>query len=145
MTSDAIMPRSLNKIMDSFPHPKILPIVDQPTYETLDEIHLKLNTNAASVHSHIGNGQLSLLYLTVLPDVYNTQSAIAFVPPAKMGPSPTIPDGSTGPQIRSIRVQHDLDPKLYCEYNSTDNALKSLLIAAADETYIRSLCDKYID
>ena len=61
-----------------------------------------------------------------------------------MGPSPTIPNVSTGPQNSSIRVQHDMDTKLYREYNSTEKALKSLLIAAAEETYIRSLCDKYI-
>ena len=66
------MTSSLNKIIESFPHPTILKIVGQPTYETLAEIHLKINTNATSVHSHIGNGQLGLLYLTVLPDVYNT-------------------------------------------------------------------------
>ena len=107
------MPSSLDKIIKSFPHPTIILIFGQPTYETLAEIHIKLNTNAVSVHSHIGNGQLSLLYLTVLPDVYNTQSAIAFVPPASMVPSPTIPGGSTGPHISSIRVQHDMDTKLY--------------------------------
>ena len=61
-----------------------------------------------------------------------------------MGPSPTIPDGSTGPQISSIRIQHDMDTKFYCEYDSTDKPLKSLLIAAVNETYIRSLHDKYI-
>ena len=131
------MPSSLDKIIDSFPHPTILPIVGQPTYDTLAEIHLKLNTNTASVHSHIGNGQLGLLYLTFMPDVYNTQAAITFVPPANMGPSLTIPNGSTGPQISSICVQHDLDTKLYREYDSTDKSLKSLLIAAVDETYIR--------
>ena len=37
-----------------------------------------------------------------------------------------------------------MDTKLYRDYNSTDKALKSLLIAAVDETYISSLCDKYI-
>ena len=92
-TSDAIMPSSLDKIIESFPHPTILLIVGQPTYKTLDEIHLKLNTNATSVHSHLGNGQLGLLYLKVLPDVYNTQSAISFVPPPTWDhhrPSPTV-------------------------------------------------------
>ena len=37
-----------------------------------------------------------------------------------------------------------MDTKLYCEYDSTDKALKSLLIYAVDETYIRYLRDKYI-
>ena len=118
------MPSSIDKIIKSSTHPTILTIVGQPTYETLAKIHLKINTNAASVHSQLWNDQLGLLYLTVLPDVYNTQSAIAFVPPAKMGPSPTIPDGSTGQQISSIRVQHDMYKKLYREYDSTDKALK---------------------
>ena len=136
------MPSSLDKIIESSPHPTILPIVGQPNYETLADIYLKLNTNAASVHSHLGNGQLGLWYLTVLPDVYNTQSAIAFVPPSNMVPSPTIPDSITGQQISSIRVQHDLDTKFYREYDSTDKALKSFLIAAVDDTYIRSLSDK---
>ena len=96
------------------------------------------------MHSHLGNGQIGLLYLTVLPDFYNTQPAIAFVPLANMGPSLTILNGSTGPQTSSIRVQHDLDTKLYCEYDSTDKSLKSLLIVAVDKTYIRYLRDKYI-
>ena len=44
------------KIIESFPHPTILPIVGQSTYESIAEVHLKLNTNAASVYSHRGNG-----------------------------------------------------------------------------------------
>ena len=61
-----------------------------------------------------------------------------------MGPSPTILDSITRPQINSIFVQHDIDTKLYREYDSTDKALKYLLISAVDDTYIRSLRDKYI-
>ena len=37
-----------------------------------------------------------------------------------------------------------MDTKLYREYDSTDKAIKSLLISAVDETYIRYLRDKYI-
>jgi len=33
---------------------------------------------------------------------------------------------------------------LYKEYNDTDKALKSLLISAVDDSYIRALKDKYI-
>ena len=87
------MPSALYKVIDSFPHPTIQPIVGQPTYETLAEVHLKFNTNAASVHSHLGNGQLGLLFLTIYPAIYNTQSNIVFVPPANPGPYPVIPQG----------------------------------------------------
>ena len=31
-----------------------------------------MNANAASIHSHLGNDKLGLLYLTVKPEVYNT-------------------------------------------------------------------------
>jgi hypothetical protein len=140
----ANMPSTLDRIIESFPHPTILPIVGQPTYETLAEVHLKLNTNAASVQSHLGNGILGLLYLTVSPAVYNTQSATAFIAPINPGPSPTIPPLSTGPQIADIRSQHDVKNALYKEYDATDKALKSLLLSTVDETYVRSLRDKYI-
>ena len=138
------MPSSLEKVIESLPHPKILPIVGEPTYETLAEINLKLNTNSASVHSHLLNGQLGLLYLTVLPDVYLTHSATPFVPPANVGPPPTVPNGSTAVQTTSIRQQHELDTQLYRKYDTTDKALMSLLIASVDETYIWSLRNKYI-
>ena len=138
------MPSPLDKIIESFPYPMILTIIDQPYYKTLAEIHIKINTNAALVHYQLGNDQLVLLYLTVLPDVYNTQSAITFVPLANMVPSLTIPNGSTGPQIISIYVQHDMNKKLYREYDITDKALKYLLITAVDKTYICFLRDKYI-
>ena len=37
-----------------------------------------------------------------------------------------------------------MDTQFFFEYDSTDKDLKSLLISAVDETYIRSLRDKYI-
>ena len=133
------MPSTLDCIIESFPHPTIMPIVGQPTYETLAEVHLKLNTNAASVQSHLGNGLLGLLYLTVSPAVYNTQSANVFIPPANPGPIPTILNISTGPQIADIRRQHDIATAFYKHYDATDKALKSLFISAVNDTYIRSL------
>jgi hypothetical protein len=138
------MPSSPDKIVESFPHPTLMPIVGQPTYETLSEIHLKLNTNAASIQSHLGNGLLGLLFLTVTPAVYNTQSAVVFTPPANPGPAVAIPQGSTGPQITDLRRQHDHAAALYKEYDATDKALKSLLLSAVDETYVRSLRDRFI-
>jgi hypothetical protein len=138
------MPSTMDKIVESFPHPTILPIVGQPTYETLAEVHLKLNTNAPSVQSHLRNGRLGLLFLTASPAVYNTQSAVIFVPPANPGPAPVIAAGLTGPQIADLCCQYNISAKLYHKYDATGKALKSLLIAAVDETYVRALRDKYI-
>ena len=119
--------------MDSFPNPTISPIVGQPGYDTIAEVHLKLNANAASVQSHLGDGTLGLLYLTVTPAVYNTLSAIPFVPPPNPGSEPIIPPNSTGPVIVNIRYVHATATKLYKQYDATDKALKQLLLGVVDE------------
>jgi len=80
-----MIPTSAEKILENFPHPTISPIIGKPTYETLAAVHLKLNTNAASVHSNRGNGQLGYLALTVKEEVYNTLSPIPFEPPINPG------------------------------------------------------------
>ena len=138
------MTSSIDKIMDSFPNPTISPIVGQPGYDTIAEMHLMLNANAASVQSHLGDGALGLLFLTITPAVYNTISAIPFIPPANPGIAPTIPPGSTGPQIADIRLQHATAMKLYKQYDATDKALKQLLIGAVNDMFIRSLRNRHI-
>ena len=132
------------KIIESFPHPTIIPIIGQPNYESIAEVHLKLNTNAASVHSHRGNGNLGLLFLTVTPEVCDTLSDVPFDPPPNPGQHPCMPEGSTGPQIADLRRQHREACEEYLQYDQTDKALKSLLIAAVDEVYVRSLRHKYV-
>ena len=59
------MPSSIEKIVDGFPFPTIDPIIGTLDYESITDIHLKLNSNAASVQSNLGCGTLSLLFLTV--------------------------------------------------------------------------------
>lgn len=135
---------ALDKVVELFPHPTVQPIVGQPSYETIAELQLKLNTNAASVHSNGGDGRLGLLYLTVKPSVYKTQSAVAFIPPPNPGTTPTIPAGGTAAQIADARRTHAEATRSFTQYHQTDRALKTILIGAIDEAYIRSLRDKYI-
>ena len=116
----------------------------QPTYETLAKVHLKLNTNAASIHLNLGNRQLCFLFLTIIPSIYNTQSKIVFVPPTNPGPSFIIPQVLMGAHIADICRKYDVKSALYTKYNITDKSLMSLFIAAVDKTYIRPLRDKYI-
>ena len=75
------MPIFIEKIMDSFPYLTITPIIGQPDYGSIIEIHLQLNTNTASVQSHLGNGALDLLFLTITPAVYNILSNVPFIAP----------------------------------------------------------------
>ena len=131
------------KIVESFPYPTILPIIGQPTHETIAEVHSKLNANAASVHSHRGNGQLGVLYLTLNPEVCNTLSNVLFELPVNPGQHPNIPEGSTDPQAASVRKEHEERFNEFLTYDQTDKALKSLLITVVDESYIRSLRHKH--
>jgi len=135
---------AIDKIIESFPHTSITRICGLPTCDFISAAHLQLNSNAASIHSHRGNGKLGLLFLTLKLEVYNTLSTIEFIPPVNPGPEPIIPDSSTGPAIAEIRRAHQEQYAEYLQYDQVDKALKSILIAAVDEAYIRSLRHKYV-
>ena len=96
------MPTAIDKIVDGFPFPTIPPIVGNPTYNTIAEVNLKLNSNSASVQSNLGCGTLGLLQLTVSPAVYNNLYATPFIVPINPGSSPYIPANSTGAQITEL-------------------------------------------
>ena len=109
------MPSSIDKIVDGFPYPTIDPIIGTPYYESIADIELKLNSNAASVQSYLGCGTLGLLFLTVSPTVYATLSTTAFVPPVNPVPEPSIPTGSTGAVISDLRYHHTEATKIFTE------------------------------
>ena len=64
-----IIPTAIYKIVDGFPFPTTPPIVGTPSYNTIAEVNLKLNSNTASAQSNIGCGTLRLLQLTSSPAV----------------------------------------------------------------------------
>jgi hypothetical protein len=123
---------SSGDILEGFPHPTITPVIGIPTYESIAEINLKLNANAASVHSNLGDGAHRLLALTIDPAVYNTISPDPFVPPANPSTNPVLPNNYTTRQYAaSLRIwKEDL---------STGKTLKQQLLAAIDGIYYRSL------
>ena len=138
------MTSSTEKIVESFPYPTIPPIVGQPGYDTIAEVHLQLNANAASVQSNLRDGTPGLLYLTVTPAVFDTLSLTPFIPPANPGPEPTIPAGSTGPIISDIRLQFANATRLHKQYDATDKALKQRLLGVVDNMFVRSLRNRHI-
>ena len=117
------MPTAIDKIVDGFPFPTIPPIVGNPTYNTIAEVNLKLNSNSASVQSNLGCGTLGLLQLTVSPVVYNTLYSTPFIVPVNPGSVPIIPANSTGAQITKLRYAFDTNSALFNEYDRTDKAL----------------------
>ena len=130
------MPSSIEKIVDGFPFPTIDPIIGTPDYESIADIHLKPNLNAASVQSNLGCGRLGLLFLTVLPSVYTNLSTTAFVPPVNPGPTPSIHTGATDAVISDLWYRHTESTKIFTEYENTDMALRQLLLASTDELYV---------
>ena len=124
------MPSLIEKIVDGLPFPTIDPIVGTPDYESIADIHIKINSNDASVHSNLGCGTLGLLFLTVSPAVYATLSKIVFVPSVNPGPEPNIPTGATDAAIVDLRYHHAEATKIFTKYKNTDKALHQLLLAS---------------
>ena len=122
--------------MDGFPFPTIDPIIGTPDYESIAEIHLKINSDAVSVQSNFGCGTLGLLFLTVLPAVYATLSTIAFVPSVNPGPEPSIPTGKTGAVIADLRYCHTESTKIFTEYENTDRSLRQLPLVSTYKLYV---------
>jgi hypothetical protein len=138
------MPTLVESVVEGFPLPTVNPIVGKPNYESIAALHQRLNANLASVPSHVGNGALGLLYLTVSSAVYANFSGAPFVPPTNPGPTPIIPDGAQGPQIANIRTELVEATKLYKQYSTTDKALKQLLVGAVDKMFTRRLQTKHL-
>ena len=138
------IPTSIDKIVDGFLFPTIPPIVETPTYNTIAEVNLELNSNSASVQSNLGFGTLGLLQLTVSPAVYNTFSSIPFIVPVNPVSVPIIPDNSTDAQITKLRYAFDTVSTLFNKYDRTNKALRKMLLSTVDEIFIRSLRHKYV-
>jgi hypothetical protein len=138
------MVTTIDSLVTGFPFPTVLPIVGEPTYESIAALHRQLNANAASIQSHLGDGLLGLLPLTVSAAVYNTLSATPFLAPVNPGAAPVIPANSSGPQIADLRFTFNTATALFKDYDLADKALKQLLLGAVDDMFVRSLQTKYI-
>ena len=122
------MPTAINKIVDCFPFPTIPPIVGTPTYNTIPEVNLKLNSNSASFQSNLGCGTLGLLELTVSPAVYNTLSSTAFIVPVNPSSVSITPESFTCAKITELRYDFDTTSALFNKYDHTDKALLQILL-----------------
>ena len=129
------MPSNVNNIVSGFPHPLIPSHIGIPTYATIAEVNLKLNANAASVQSNLGDGTLGLLALTVTPAVFNTLLNLPFVNPVNPGSQPAILGTKTAAQILAITRAHTEDLRIWREYTSTNKALKQQLLTAFNKMY----------
>jgi len=125
--------------MANFPHKSLPRIIGPPTYETIRDMHLKLNENCISVHSNLGNGALGHLGISVNDEVYNTLSAVPFVPPENPGATPDFPAGAQGPQIANIRLVFEETQIMFNTYQNVQKAISALIIGAVDDIYLQAL------
>jgi hypothetical protein len=132
------------KISENFPHKTLPPIVGQPTYEAIKDLHLKLNENAVKVHSNLGDGLLGYLGVTVTPAIYNTLSAQPFVIPTNPGTTPVFPDNATGPQIANIRQIFKEEATAFKKYVDVCNAISALILEVVDPVYLATLRLPYV-
>ena len=138
------MPTAIKNIVDGFTFPTIPPIARTQTYNTIPEVNLKLNPNAASIQSNLSCGTLGLLQLTISPAAYNTLPVTAFVVPVNPGSAPDIPTNSTGAQIIELCYAFDTAAALFNKYHRTDKALQKILLTTVDKMFIRYLRHKYV-
>ena len=102
------MSTTIDKFAEGFPYPTVTPITGLPNYETIADLHEQLNDNSSFVQSNLGGGAYGHLALTVTPAVFTTLApTMPYIIPVNPGANPVIPEGSTGPQIASIRLTHD--------------------------------------
>jgi len=132
------------KIIEGFPYPTITPIFGQPSFDTLKELKLLLSTNVVSINSHLGNGALDLLWLTISDTVFDIFSLVEFVPPVNPGSIPIIPPDATAAQINALTDTHKTEANIFQEFNNTDKALKQQLLGAVDDMSTWALKNRYI-
>jgi hypothetical protein len=137
------MTTSVEKLVESFPHPDIPAIEGPPNYKTITDITRLLNANAASIHSELGGGNYGHLALTISAASYTTLSPVAFVPPANPGTTPVIPPLATAVIIGQTVCEHDESLQLWRQYNNVNAALKQQLISSISNIYIQTLQDRH--
>ena len=132
-------------VKDNFRHPHIPAQPGMPTYEIIDTVHQKLKVNTASISSTLGGGAHDLLGLTILHATYQTITGHAFMAQVNPGSLSNIAPAATQAQMGEAVRQHKEQLKRWKEYNSTDLALKNLILITFDEVYIKGLRNRHVE
>ena len=122
-----------------FPYPELTPIVGKPDYLGIAKIKKELTSNAMSVYSARGNGQLGHAVIVLGVHEYNNVSAVAWADPVNPGPGPVIPAGATNAQINAIRDGFTRDQYEWRTFDAVGKKLKQQLLTAVPHEYLSSL------
>ena len=129
----------------TFPHPVLSRIAEgtaRPSFATLRVVQAELNTNALAIHANGGTGVHGHLVLVMEPAKFLIRTAgVTHDAPAFPGQHPVYAANSTSLQRSEINAIHKGELDSFHTYHNTDNALRSLLIAACPNIFIQKLKD----
>jgi hypothetical protein len=128
-------------VLSKFPHPELTSLADtRPTFLSRQRLHAEIQSNAESVPSIRGNGELGHLALTISAAKCLIESnGVAFDPPIHPGAAPDHPAGATAPIITEINHLFLANQKEFTLYTSVAANLKRQLLKAVPELYIEDL------
>ena len=132
---------TIDKIIDTFPHPTIQKITGRPCYEKLKPMHRHINANTASIQTTLGGGQHGYLGTTTEPGYYQTLTGAVFIPPFNPGAVAIIPQFATQQQARQLELAHKEAVRTYREFINVTGAIKQQLIGCIEETYLLGIRD----
>ena len=138
MTTDSTTIKFVNPVLTKFP------VNVAPTYETLKTLQTELNANALGIRSSEG-GIFGHIVLTMSPDQYLLlTNNVVFNEPINPGDNPTHLPGATQQEVTETNRAHLVAKSNYEKYHDTDNALKTLLLAACPDLYLEPLKQPFI-
>jgi hypothetical protein len=137
------MAKSVDEIVAKFPHKTLQHIDGEPDYNDINEMMTKLFGNASTLASPLGGGLHGHIGLIMRPALYATISDTPYAAPADPGALPDIPANATTPQREIIRANHKEQQRLHENNGNMDDAIKSMIVEAVDETYLSELHNKF--
>jgi hypothetical protein len=126
-----------------FPHPVLSLIAEgtnKPSYASILQAQKQLNANAESVYSEGGTANHGHLVLVLPPAEFLALTAnVPHDPPVHPGRVPVYPGNASAHQRHQIADEHKAALREFLVYKDTNNALRSQLIAACPDQYLRPL------
>jgi hypothetical protein len=116
----------------------------EPTYQKLVELRDCIYANASQIPTPLGGGKYGYLG-AVIPnaDYIALPNAVAFIVPANPGNFQAVGFAGTANEIADALRAHLESLRQYTEYDVLMQALRKMIIESVDETYIKSLRNKY--
>ncbi len=130
------MEETSNNVANGFPHKKMQRITGAPNYQTIYDLHQKLNANAASIPTTLEGGSNGHLGLTLSDNRYHQETGHHYVAPNHPGPAPIIAQGTTALAERNERGTYMSQLRGFNQHSNVSNALKQNIVEAVDEIYL---------